>query len=603
MTSSTGGIPTPAGAWLPCPGDPPNQLRWFDGSRWTESTWQGDTPLPSAGVTAGDEWTVVGFVRVDPIGRRTYAEHRPADSIPTSLFGVKTNAKKTAELNAQRQQEWSKRQRLWHDLETERLEASKHWQPFEVPSSGLITAHGGTIWSWCSLLFLMTGQWAQRNENSVVIDSSGSATGYLAAFLSEIMRGQPQSFTQSSLEAEFHRILFDENRHSVFDFESSTGRDSLLTAIFGYTDGVGINRVDADHADYQALLRDAATAVAVSGRTCQLSGVVDALKFLVNPAIEHELAREQMQALDRVRRRYDDSTLSNKLLSRLETLLDLVSGKVSQSHALESGTLIKMLTSNPTYSPTSRTLQQRLTAEYALGQLTTLPPSTNVALVLSDFEDHAPAFLSRLSDYANARAGVTLVFFPRFDGNLRQWVTRSDQIGPLIFRLQDANDAEEAARFLGREHSFVVSQRTSERGVNSSDNWSNATSKQWGQTFSQTNTLFGNSTSGVTDGGSITSGRGGSRGVSESQSETISRSLEFRVEPMVLQSMGLTCAIVLDDDRVPVAIDTYPLLMGVARGESEGWHSFEQRWRISPDEFALVEPTLSTLQRYMSPEP
>jgi hypothetical protein len=603
MTSPTGGIPIPAGAWLPYPGDPPNQLRWFDGSRWTESTWQGDTPLPSAGVAAGDEWTVVGFVRVDPTGRRTYAEHRPADSIPTSLFGVKTNARKTAELNAQRQQEWSKRQRLWHDLETERLEASKHWQPFEIPSSGLITAHGGTIWSWCSLLFLMTGQWAQRNEKTVVIDSSGSATGYLAAFLSEIMRGQPQSFTQLSLEDEFHRIFFDENRHSVFDFESSTGRDSLLTAIFGYTDGVGINRVDADHADYQALLRDAATAVAASGRTCQLSGVVDALKFLVNPAIEHELAREQMQALDRVRRRYDDSTLSNKLLSRLETLLDLISGRVSQSHALESGTLIKMLTSNPTYSPTGRTLQQRLTAEYALGQLVALPPSTNVALVLSDFEDHAPAFLSRLSDYANARAGVTLVFFPRFDGNLRQWVTRSDQIGPLIFRLQDANDAEEAARFLGREHSFVVSQRTSERGVNSSDNWSNATSKQWGQTFSQTNTLFGTSTTGVSDGGSTTSGRGGSRGVSESQSETISRSLEFRVEPMVLQSMGLTCAIVLDDDRLPVAIDTYPLLMGVAREESERWHSFERRWGISPDEFALVEPTLPTLQRYMSLEP
>ncbi len=542
--------------------------------------------------------TVAGFYRVDPPGFRAFNELRPTDDRPAKAMGMTLDRAGTATRNAQRQEFWRSRAALWNELEADRLRASRRWMPFNVPSQGLLTCHGGTLDSWCSLLCVMAAQWVWRQEPSVVIDSSNEVGAELSEFLAGMRPEAPDLCWSGTVENALYESLVERgDRH--FDLTSALGRENLLTALFGYADGVGVNRVESELADYEVLLRDVATAASVEDRPCDLPTAIAALLFLVSASDDAGLSREQVQALDRVRRRYEDSPLRHRLLARLETALDLLSStRGAQGVRPRSASLIDVLTSTPVPGASGRTVQQRLTAELAIGMLQSLPPASNVALVFSDFDDHATPFLNRLGEAARRRSGMTLVLFPRFDGNIGEWVTRSHQAGPLIQRLQDADDAERAAKFFGQEHRFIVTQRTFERGQNTSDNWSNSTSTNFGRMFSVTGGTGRSSTSGSSWSKTESRTTGRTVGTSQSESETSSRVLEFEVNPVEFQRMGGTCGIVRDqDDRVPIGIDSYPLLWLVAEEELELYEAFEQRWGVSPDDMVLLPPTYATLDR------
>ena len=173
--------------WYPDPSGPPGQLRWYDGARWTEHTQSAPAAPATPFVAVADEAplmeTVAGFYRVDPPGFRAFDELRPTDDRPAKALGMTLDRAGTAARNAQRQEFWRSRAALWNELEADRLRASRRWMPFNVPSQGLLTCHGGTLDSWCSLLCVMAAQWVWRQEPSVVIDSSNEVGAELSEFL------------------------------------------------------------------------------------------------------------------------------------------------------------------------------------------------------------------------------------------------------------------------------------------------------------------------------------------------------------------------------------------------------------------------------------
>ncbi|WP_235045318.1 hypothetical protein [Candidatus Microthrix parvicella] len=510
--------------------------------------------------------------------------------------------KGTIARNAERQEHWRSRTALWNQVEEERVRSSRRCLPHRVKSQGLITCHGGTFESWCSLLCTVTAQWAWHNVPSTVIDSSNRVGEALSEFLAHVMPDDGFVSSRTVESALRHSLI--EGGDEIYDLSSWLGRENLLTAMFGYVDGVGANRVDDDIADYDSLLRDIALAVAEDGGRCDLTAVVAALLYLVDPANDGALDRVQVQALDRMRPRYEHSPHRNRLLSRLEMVVGMVStsdgsGRCDPSEA----SVIDVLTTTPAGGANSRTIQQRLTAELAIGMLQSLPTDHNVALVFSDFDDHATAFLDRLSEAAGRRRGTTLVFFPRFNGNIGEWVTRSHQRGPLIQVLQDADDAERAARYFGQQHRFMVTQRSFERGQNSSDTWSHDTSVSFGRVFSVTGGLSRS----FTDGSSSTSSRSQSSahtiGTSVSESEVTSRVLEFDVNPVEIQRMGATSGIIRQiDDRRPVGVDCFPALWLVAQQDRERELMFEARWGISPADFAKLPATYASVEPLVARE-
>jgi hypothetical protein len=201
--------------------------------------------------------------------------------------------------------------------------------------------------------------------------------------------------------------------------------------------------------------------------------------------------------------------------------------------------------------PGARTARTELLAALVIQWLTVQVTAVNAstpAVVIAGADEITRAHLERMSD-ACERRGVALTLLFRH--------LRDDAVGMVghgataFMRLGNHAEAEQAASFLGRHHTFVLSQYTATYGLNTtrtgSDSYSQGTSQSRGSS----------STRSWTDDGILDRSASGSRtrsrdnstnqgwsssisqadGTSWSDAATIQRVYEYAVEPTVLQHL------------------------------------------------------------------
>src|SRR6185437_13499754 len=110
-------------------------------------------------------------------------------------------------------------------------------------------------------------------------------------------------------------------------------------------------------------------------------------------------------------------------------------------------------------------------------------------------------------------------------------------------RMGNAQEAGAAAEYIGRGHTFQLSQLSKQVGPSVTEGTSYSTTETEGQSVTETQSGGGSSgdtwSRGVTDtwGTSYTTGRSFSEGRSETDGMVVQRSYEFTVEPTQLQDL------------------------------------------------------------------
>lgn len=196
--------------------------------------------------------------------------------------------------------------------------------------------------------------------------------------------------------------------------------------------------------------------------------------------------------------------------------------------------------------------------------------------------------LEKLDELASSQ-GIRMVYLFRHLRDAGLEVAGSGQAAVAFMRLGNHREAEQAADFIGRAYTFVLSQRTSSTGTNRTITWSDTESRARTQTDG-TSTSFAHSQSGFlglfdhtdrTDsrsgGRSVTDSTGRTDGVSEGvsaqQGTTEQRVFEHAIEPEALRLLPPTALLLVEfsaatNGRRVVAADCDPriaALPGVSR--------------------------------------
>ena len=547
---------------------------------------------------------VAGFVRQDPPQARAFAEPFPTPPPKGGISQAIMN-KVTKAMDEQRLADWNEGARIWNAAEGGRIACTPRWHPIYFPSTGLLTTHGGGSDSWRSFLQIVTGQWIWNHSGFLVADASGRL-GDLADFCSQVAAGNGRPISRRRMEEEIAGALWSGG--AAFDTRSAEGCENLYHCLFGYVEGASANTIECDFPEFRRLVRDVVGAIDEDGVGVALGQMIAAFTYLVDSsASSTEISDTVRTALGRLHRRIDGSKTPRTILDHLELLAEAteVSRLRDPGLAVTDGLESAVITSDPPTRSNRGSLLQRLSAEYLLSVVESADPNMNVVLVFGNIDDHAAAFLNRLSTAAMDRHGSTIAMFPRFDGNVGAWATKSEQRGPLVFALPDPDDAERASRFFGRDYSMKVTQVSHERGAGKHEDWTRNETRSVATTFGSRPWLsFG---AGPNDSVSSSVAQGSTEGggwsTSESTTETSSRVHEFRLEPETISNLGPTVGVLkAAGSPVPFAVETFPPIWTLAEQERYALSQFEREWSISPDELLTHSPTYSAISRLTSGE-
>ncbi len=190
-------------------------------------------------------------------------------------------------------------------------------------------------------------------------------------------------------------------------------------------------------------------------------------------------------------------------------------------------------------------------------------------LVVAGADSLGRAALEAMARHA-VHARVRLVYlFEHLRDDAAELLGGGDSV-TLLMRMGNGEEAEKAARFIGRGYTFQLSQLSRQAGTSTNVTTSTGTSTTSGG--SETHTVGGGSSSSgsskswsdsVTSSWSEswTTGKAFSEGTSESKGATLQRSYEFMVEPTQLQTLEPTTFLLIDSGsqgrRVRMA-DCYP---------------------------------------------
>jgi hypothetical protein len=221
-----------------------------------------------------------------------------------------------------------------------------------------------------------------------------------------------------------------------------------------------------------------------------------------------------------------------------------------------------LLVAEPAARSASAELLALLVIEWLTVQVTRRP-TTAPAVIIAGADQITRPHLERLAEACEHR-GVPLTLLFR---HLRDDAVSMAGGGATAFmRLGNHHEAEQAATFIGRQHTFVLSQFTATRGADHTS--TRGASETWGTSESR-----GSSSSVTLEGIHLTSsrerskthGRGNenseSDSVSWSQADTIQRVYEYAVEPTVLQDLPDNALLLIrpsDPDSLPQAVECDP---------------------------------------------
>jgi len=189
----------------------------------------------------------------------------------------------------------------------------------------------------------------------------------------------------------------------------------------------------------------------------------------------------------------------------------------------------------------ARSARAEMLTALAIGWLTTLVSASSAtapAVIVAGADEVNRPHLERLSDVCEQRR-VPLTFLFRH--------LREDSLAMLgggtaaLMRLGHHAEAEQAAGYIGRQHTFVLSQRTATAGGNRT--FTRSDTESYGDTDSTSRSWQefhfgpGSRTRGTSSSSTWSTGQSEAEGTSWSDATTSQRVYEYTVEPTVLQQL------------------------------------------------------------------
>jgi hypothetical protein len=345
--------------------------------------------------------------------------------------------------------DWQARQEEFDRAEQARVDRLDEWGPATPPpDTRRVDIVGGSIWGWEALLTVFGGSLLRTRGALTLVDFSGSAvcrelvrlaeeTGTavdvqrLPADLADtgLLSGlRPDQLVDTLVEAAYG----DRPTGSRADRQQDT---RILTALCGALDGeVSLGRLAAG---LRILMGE--------------SGGLDVLSAAERARIADELFTDEFrrQAYPELRRIeagiYPLAALGTAagepVRARLTCLVDEGEGRTAAGELLKD-----------------------LTAQWLIRRVATGPAGLG-AIVIAGADDLAHRHIERLSDLCE-RHGIRLVLLFR---HLRDAAVPAIGGGAVGFmRLANHEEARQAAEFIGRRHTFVLSQLTRTVGGNDS---------------------------------------------------------------------------------------------------------------------------------------
>jgi len=244
-------------------------------------------------------------------------------------------------------------------------------------------------------------------------------------------------------------------------------------------------------------------------------------------------------------------------LDRLERNLGSLTGfsKVAtKPRRLGQGAIrVKTIQVESTGSAHEFLVGQQVLAHYLTRMFERPDPAHAEALIVIGADALADHMLESLVATANRERKQLFLMFEHLDDHAKRYLGGAGSRVAVFFSLQNADEAEVAARHLGREYKFVVNGRSISEGE--SDQWSSTETVSSDRITSRALSFgsnFGRTlTRGFNRGESHAVLEGGGR--SRDRTETWGRVHEYVLEPEQFQQLPDTAMLVIQDKRVTLA--------------------------------------------------
>jgi hypothetical protein len=359
-----------------------------------------------------------------------------------SRWNRKRERHHSAELAAQ--ETWQAAAEAHESAETGRLSAVSDWQPAYVePGCRRVDVVGGTLWGWEALLTVFATSTLASRGPVTVLDLTGERIS------GELVGGAREAGVTADV-LELPEQLAEADLLNGMEPQEVT--ESFIEALYG---GLEAGADRAGRALDARILAALCRHLAPGGLT--MARIAAGVRVLMGePAgAEGDLSIEERSFLADELFSADYRARALPQLQRIEALAHALAPLGARTTPRPAAALRVLSLGSAWRSATGDFLADVLVAWAA--HAITHRPETVSTLVIAGADELAARHLERLTDLADRR-GVRVVSMFR---HLRENTAHLLGAGPVAFmRLGNHQEAERAADYIGREHTFTVSQLT-----------------------------------------------------------------------------------------------------------------------------------------------
>jgi hypothetical protein len=476
--------------------------------------------------------------------------------------------------------EWERSVAEWDAAERDRLATANLWFPLGVRSPAeRVDVFGGTPDGWASLLAVMGASVLRAGSPMLVVDMSEND---VAAALSVVARSQDLRVVRQELPGQLDQAQLLRGLSSE---EVSELIGEALGTLRAGADDVGLRMLDSDLLKGVAdRLESPVTFARLVAGLRVLEGSYDASSGVLSGQ-EFRWLAGYVDAVGQAERTVGEVHF---LRSALELLLDSPAGNgsVGVGELWTDGGLTLLVSQD--HNLRRRDLVDRLIAQALLHHLRRAHHrnrSATVGVLVVAGADHLGQRTLEALARQSKSAGIRLVLLiEHLRGDLQQLLGGSDSAS-LIMRLGNAQEATSAAEYIGRGHSFTLTQLSRQTGDTRTTGTSTSTGSS--TTHSTSNGRSGgragwgwNQSESESESTSTQEGTSESWATSVSDSQTITRVYEFTVEPTQIQSLPASAFIMVESaagDRRIIAGSCDPLVVTLDRVADEEYRDDQRR--------------------------
>jgi hypothetical protein len=433
---------------------------------------------------------------------------------------------------------WQRQVDAQHQAEHQRLITVPLWYPLQPQTTlSRLDVYGGTTESWACFLTTLGGPNLAANHRILLLDLTEGDVG----------DGLLTVADRKGLAARRYALPSDLHVPTLLGGLDGEELAELLADAFGSTGLVAEARdVRSLHVHILRIVIDCleqpATFARIAAGLRILQRRYDAVTAGPLTTEEQHRLAEQVDAVGQSERTQNElQTLDSltELLARQEASVPPEDQYLSFRTAL---TVLATVSSNPR----RKDLTDAILFHTILHHLRAGTGRVTADLVVIAGADRiGKDALESMARHARRRRVRVIYLLEHLRDDINQIIGGSDSAA-VIMRLGNPEEAATAARFIGHEHKFVVSQETKGFGETITVGAGSSYGETYGESHGSSSGAAGGSSSGTSSSRSWQRNDNWSRATSTNYGLTNSRVYEFRVEPSTIQALPVSAFILID---------------------------------------------------------